>query len=83
MFIVNAPLIFRSIWAIVRPWLEARTQRKIQVCPSAVQHAVCFKFAGWHGCLYRGRGWYSDVLTASFFVGFCLAFSIQVMNSAM
>jgi hypothetical protein len=31
MFIVNAPLIFRAIWAVVSPWLEPRTQIKIQV----------------------------------------------------
>jgi hypothetical protein len=31
MFIINAPMVFKTIWAIVRPWLEARTQKKIQV----------------------------------------------------
>jgi hypothetical protein len=31
-FIVNAPWIFRSLWALVRPWLDPRTQAKFHIC---------------------------------------------------
>ena len=34
MFIVNAPFIFRAMWAVISPWLEPRTQVKIQVISS-------------------------------------------------
>jgi hypothetical protein len=37
MFIVNAPMVFKAIWAVVRPWLEARTQTKIQVVSNEKQ----------------------------------------------
>ncbi len=33
-FIINAPWIFKSLWALVRPWLDARTQRKFHVLGS-------------------------------------------------
>lgn len=32
--IINAPAVFRAIWAIVKPMLDVRTQAKIHVCPS-------------------------------------------------
>jgi len=32
--IINAPAVFRAIWAIVKPMLDPRTQAKIHVCPS-------------------------------------------------
>jgi hypothetical protein len=31
MFIVNAPTAFKAMWAVVRPWLDKRTQKKIEV----------------------------------------------------
>lgn len=31
MFIINAPLSFRAVWAMVRPWLDPKTQEKITV----------------------------------------------------
>jgi hypothetical protein len=31
MFIINAPFIFKSIWAFVHPMLEERTRKKIHV----------------------------------------------------
>lgn len=33
-FIINAPWIFRSLWALVRPWLDPRTQAKFHICGS-------------------------------------------------
>lgn len=32
--IINAPTVFRAIWAIVKPMLDPRTLAKIEVCPS-------------------------------------------------
>lgn len=32
--IINAPTVFRAIWAIVKPMLDVRTQAKIEVCPA-------------------------------------------------
>lgn len=31
--IINAPVVFRAIWAVVKPMLDPRTQAKIEVCP--------------------------------------------------
>ncbi|KAJ7187647.1 hypothetical protein O6H91_22G061100 [Diphasiastrum complanatum] len=31
MIMVNAPIAFKAIWAIVKPWLDKRTQKKIEV----------------------------------------------------
>jgi hypothetical protein len=32
--IINAPSVFKMVWAIVKPMLDARTQAKIEVCPT-------------------------------------------------
>jgi CRAL/TRIO domain len=37
MFIVNAPMIFKAMWAVISPWLEQRTQAKIQVISNEKQ----------------------------------------------
>jgi hypothetical protein len=31
MYVVNAPWVFKAIWAVVRPWLHPITQSKIHV----------------------------------------------------
>lgn len=31
LYIINAPTIFRIAWVIIRPWLDSRTQSKIQI----------------------------------------------------
>jgi len=31
MFIVNAPTAFKAFWAAIKPWLDKRTQKKIEV----------------------------------------------------
>ncbi|KAI5060095.1 hypothetical protein GOP47_0024515 [Adiantum capillus-veneris] len=31
MFIVNAPTAFKAVWAMIKPWLDKRTQKKIEV----------------------------------------------------
>jgi len=35
MYVVNAPWIFKTIWAVVKPWLHPITQTKIHVCSSS------------------------------------------------
>ena len=34
MYIVNAPLLFSGIWAIVKPWLDEKTKGKITILSS-------------------------------------------------
>jgi len=34
MFIINAPFIFTGVWAVVKPWLDARTKEKIKIIGS-------------------------------------------------
>ena len=34
MFIVNAPLLFSGVWAIVKPWLDENTKGKITILSS-------------------------------------------------
>jgi hypothetical protein len=41
--IINAPLVFKAIWALVKPLLNPRTLSKIQVCAPA-----CRRRAGVH-----------------------------------
>ncbi|XP_024396611.1 phosphatidylinositol/phosphatidylcholine transfer protein SFH1 [Physcomitrium patens] len=31
MFIVNAPTAFKAMWAVIKPWLDKRTQKKIEL----------------------------------------------------
>ena len=31
MFLINCPMIFRSIWAVIKPFLDERTLLKIKV----------------------------------------------------
>lgn len=31
-FIVNAPLLFKMLWSVVRPWLHPITQKRITIC---------------------------------------------------
>lgn len=31
LLVVNAPMMFKGLWSVISPWLEARTKRKIQV----------------------------------------------------
>jgi hypothetical protein len=35
MFIINVPTIFSAAWALIRPFLDERTQRKIEIFSSA------------------------------------------------
>ncbi len=44
--IINAPMMFKAIWAIIKPMLNARTQGKIEVGRSAAQPASASPSAG-------------------------------------
>lgn len=35
LLVVNAPMMFKGLWSVISPWLEARTKRKIQVLSTA------------------------------------------------
>lgn len=37
MFIINAPFLFTGVWAIIKPWLDARTKDKIKIIGSGYQ----------------------------------------------
>lgn len=41
MFIINAPLVFSAMWRLIKPWLEERTHKKIQVRREAGQRFHC------------------------------------------
>ena len=34
LFVVNAPMLFSAIFAVIKSWLDERTRRKIMVCSS-------------------------------------------------
>ena len=35
MYIVNAPMLFSGIWAIVKPWIDEKTRNKIKILGSS------------------------------------------------
>jgi len=37
MFIINAPLLFSGVWAIVKPWIDEKTRQKIKIIGSNYQ----------------------------------------------
>lgn len=40
MFIVNAPMLFTAIWAIIKPWLDEKTQKKITIIGSSFKEKL-------------------------------------------
>ncbi|KAJ7537254.1 hypothetical protein O6H91_12G106100 [Diphasiastrum complanatum] len=32
MIIINAPVAFKAMWTVVKPWIDKRTKKKIEVC---------------------------------------------------
>eukprot|EP00037_Helgoeca_nana_P017172 m.162348 g.162348 ORF g.162348 m.162348 type:complete len:187 (+) comp23871_c0_seq1:741-1301(+) len=45
VYIINAPLIFRPIWAAVRPWLDPLTKDKFHILGSSYQDTLFEKIA--------------------------------------
>jgi ribosomal protein S6E (S10) len=43
LFIINAPWVFKPIWAIIRPWIDPNTREKIHICGENY-HAVLKEF---------------------------------------
>lgn len=37
MYIVNAPMLFSGIWAIIKPWIDEKTRNKIKILGSSFQ----------------------------------------------
>lgn len=40
MFIINAPMLFSGVWAIVKPWLDDKTKAKIKILGSGYKKAL-------------------------------------------
>jgi hypothetical protein len=40
LYVVNAPAVFRVIWAVVKPWMDPRTLAKIQILGSNYTEAL-------------------------------------------
>lgn len=34
MFIINAPMLFSGIWAVVKPWVDKKTRKKVHIIGS-------------------------------------------------
>jgi len=37
MYIVNAPLLFSGVWALIKPWIDEKTRNKIKILGSGYQ----------------------------------------------
>lgn len=40
MFIVNAPMLFSGIWAVIKPWLDEKTKAKITIIGSGYKEKL-------------------------------------------
>ena len=40
MFIVNAPMLFSGVWAVIRPWLDEKTKNKIIILGSGYKEKL-------------------------------------------
>jgi len=40
MFIINAPMLFSGVWAIVKPWLDEKTKAKIKILGSGYKKTL-------------------------------------------
>lgn len=46
VLVVNAPVTFRAVWAIIKPWLDAKTSAKVEFCNGADAIAKAFEEQG-------------------------------------
>jgi hypothetical protein len=66
LYIVNSPFIFRTVWSIVKLWLDPMTVKKIVIVGGQSQYLPMFKKAGipvnqlpeWCGGSHKGIGVY-------------------------
>ena len=35
MFVINAPMLFTGVWAVVKMWIDDKTKEKIQIFGSS------------------------------------------------
>ena len=54
-FLVNVPWIFNAAWAVIRPWLDAKTAAKVQLNPTAEQLAEWIEPANLERCYHGGE----------------------------
>jgi len=40
MFIINAPMLFSGIWAVIKPWLDSKTKAKITIIGSGYKEKL-------------------------------------------
>ena len=34
MFIINSPMVFKTVWAVVKGWIDEKTRKKIEILGS-------------------------------------------------
>ena len=54
-FLVNVPWIFNAAWAVIRPWLDAKTVAKVQLNPTAEQLTEWIEPAALERCFHGGE----------------------------
>ena len=54
-FLVNVPWIFHAAWAVIRPWLDAKTADKVVLDPTAEQLAEWIEPANLERCFHGGQ----------------------------
>jgi len=35
MFIINSPLVFKTVWAVIKGWIDEKTRAKIEILGSS------------------------------------------------
>lgn len=56
IYLVNTPMLFRAVWAIIKPWLHPATAAKVRFggggggggCESMYTECVCVRLKGAH-----------------------------------
>ena len=40
MFIINAPMLFSGVWAVIKPWIDEKTRNKITIIGSGFKEKL-------------------------------------------
>jgi len=40
MFIINAPMLFSGVWAVIKPWIDEKTRNKITIIGSGYKEKL-------------------------------------------